>query len=76
MPRCKPQYIWPITAGKPLKGEPANKRVSYKSGGKKYKTSKEPASFPASSQGQGNVQYGSHSEISKLIGAEMIRLGL
>lgn len=76
MPRVKPQYIWPLTDGKKAEGENVKHRVTYKSGGKKFKTSKPPASLPSQSTGQSDVQFGSHANVDRKIAEEMRRLGL
>jgi hypothetical protein len=77
MPRIKPQYVWPITEGEPLPAEKKVKqRVTYKSGGKKFKESKPPVSLPRNASGHGDVSYGSHADIARKIKEEMLRLGL
>ncbi len=76
MPRVKPEYVWPLTDNKKAEGENVKHRVTYKSGGKKFKTSKPPASLPSQSTGQSDVNYGSYSETSRQIAEELRRVGL
>ncbi len=76
MPRPKPQYSCSFTQGEPLKCEEHTHRMKGKSGGKKYKTSKEPVSLHKQSQGVTDVHYGSPAKVAHAIGEEMRRLGL